>query len=239
MGNTRAVTLNLTGDFENPWKHTTVEEIQRINSFFWAPATDSWDAIMGMKLIKVASFSQFLGIIQKQEKKSIIRINLWSHGNPGLIAFKGIIDKTTKVEERLVMLNTGTALDKRILDPAAISKNSGSALTANLALMAYLLSDRFAPNAELFLYLCHSGSDWELLQRIADAFQIKVHGFSEEIWVCPSTDMHRRTIDRNFTNLSGCNGKLKGYGHLHPNVNRPPTAWSKEIKETIETFQHN
>jgi hypothetical protein len=228
------LTLNIVGDFNNPWKGNKAEEIDRIRSFLWAPAVDSWEQVVNTKVIIVQSFSQFLGVIQRQPKKKIYRINFWSHGNPGLIAFKGTIDKNTKDPSRLVMLDVPTALDLRILDPS-VFENRGTK-TANAAMMAYALSDRFVGNAHLYLYLCHSGTDGELIQSIADAFQVTTHGFTDSIWVCPDTPPKGfgGPIKRGFTSVTECRTKFPGFSHLQPTINRSPRPRTKYIQELLQ-----
>lgn len=74
--------LNLVANFKNPWINDPVEEAKHITAFKWAPAIDSWEAVIGSRnYIVVESLGTFLGAIEQQKEGAIVRINLWSHGN--------------------------------------------------------------------------------------------------------------------------------------------------------------
>ncbi|MCI0529184.1 MAG: hypothetical protein L0Y56_17245 [Nitrospira sp.] len=86
--------LNVMGNFKNPWS-SPIDEAKHISKWTWHPGTDTWQAVYGSNSIVTGSFGQFLGIIEKQKPESIHRINVFSHGSRGLIAFSGRIDPTT------------------------------------------------------------------------------------------------------------------------------------------------
>ncbi|HET8546815.1 MAG TPA: hypothetical protein VFL57_02370 [Bryobacteraceae bacterium] len=215
-----ALTLNCVGDFRNPWK-TATEESRHITNWTWSPGTDSWQAVYATNVIVTGSLSQFLGLIEKQKAGNIQRINLLSHGTRGLIAFTGSIS----AEDGSVSLNSKNGLDLRIADTEPISKGGGK-FEESLGAIARRLRNRFAKNAEIVFYLCNSGSDWELLQEVANAFQVVAKGFQKKIWFCPEWPKvpGPPKIDRSFTSLDKCATKKKGIGHLNPDISRQPKA---------------
>lgn len=214
-------TLNLVGDFPNPWSNP-VEESKAIEAWKWAPGTDTWRAVCGAESTTVGRLSQFLGIIEKQKRGSINRINLLSHGNPGLIAFSGSIAKATGD----VSLDVTKGLDLRIRDAESTPTGNGR-LQESLGGIAVRLRDRFDKNAQIVLYLCNSGTDMELLQAIANAFGVVASGFSSAIYFCPEWPKILGVpprINRSFTSLDKCKTKQAGFLHLSPTISRPPAA---------------
>ena len=137
-------------------------------------------------------------------------------------------------------MNIPGALDaKKFSDPTFKAdpdpkKSKEGGVVANMALQAYLLSEKFAEGAQIFLFACHSGTDPELVQNIADVFQVEVNSFTEEVFVCPATDKIKNTIDRNFTGIGGCASKAPGFAHLKPSSTRKPKAWSKFVKDMVD-----
>lgn len=215
----KTVVLNFVGAFENPWERDPALEAKRIEAFDWHPATDSWRALFGgSSTIRVESLSKFLGAIKDQQPHTIERVNLFSHGNPGLIAFSGSID----VKTGNVMLNTSTALDLRIKDTEPIPLGNGRE-QESLGTVARKLQDRFTDKAEIVLFLCNSGNDPELLQAVADTFHVVVKGFGHQVWVCPEWDKvpGPPRINRGFASMDKCKTKQRGFSHLVPD--RPAT----------------
>jgi hypothetical protein len=216
----KTIVLNLIGKFENPWKNNPTEEAKLIEAYKWSPATDSWEAVFGASTTTtIDSLSRFLGAIKQQQPQTIERINLFSHGNPGLIAFAGRIDAKTAD----VTLFTEKALDLRIADTDPIPIGGGQEQNT-MGIEARNLQDRFTKDAQIILYLCHSGTDPELLQAIADAFHVVVRGFSQQVWVCPDWDKlpGPPKIDRGFTSIDRCKIKQRGFAHLVPDRSAKP-----------------
>jgi hypothetical protein len=214
----KTVVLNLLGDFVNPWKATPDKEKALIaTKQKWHPGSDSWVEVYGATTTtKINSLSSFLGVIQNQKTHSIERINLFSHGNFGLIAFSGTIVESD------VMLRTDTALDLRIADTDPIPLESNK-VQDSFGTMARKLQNRFTDNAEMWLFLCNSGTDEELLQDIANAFHVTARGFSHQVWVCAEWLLVAGSnIDRGFTSLDRCETKRRGFAHLRPDRSRRP-----------------
>lgn len=215
----KTVVLNLVGDFENPWKNNPTEESKRIESFKWHPATDSFEAVIGGASTKISGLSNFLGAIKQQKPHTIQRINIFSHGNFGLISFAGRIEKETGD----VFLNVSTALDLKITNTEPIPLGNGREQDS-MGTVARQLQDRFQEDAQIVLFLCNSGSDPELLQAIANTFHVTVKGFSHQVWVCAEWDKvpGPPKIDRGFTSSNKCKTKQRGFAHLIPDRSAVP-----------------
>lgn len=215
----KTVVLNLVGAFKNPWKNNPVEESKLIEAFKWHPSSDSWEAVFNGNTKTVESLSQFLGAIKEQRPRTIERINIFSHGNPGLIAFTG----TTEPKTAKVFLDEKTALDLRIANTDPIPLGNGRE-QESMGAIARKLQDRFTADAQIVLFLCNSGSDPELLQVVADTFHVVVRGFGQQVWVCPEWDKvpGPPKIDRGFTSSDRCKSKKRGFAHLEPDRSAKP-----------------
>jgi hypothetical protein len=64
--------------------------------------------------VEINHFYQFLGVVLKQRKGSIDRVNIFTHSNPSLIAFSGTITPRTSFAE--VNLNIESALSLQTLE---------------------------------------------------------------------------------------------------------------------------
>jgi hypothetical protein len=241
--------LNLAGHFGNPWKNPrnpkdNTEEVKAYREGRWAISSDTFvlvyvrqflldRTVNKSKVIPVGEthgFKQFLGLISNQAKDSIRRINLISHGGKGIIAFTGSIDAGTGK----IKLDPETALDLRISDLEYESIKPGLQ-EESLGMIARKLRNRFQKGAEIVFYTCNSGVDLELLQAIANAFQVVASGFREKIWVCPLELMRSPyagptspplipTWTSSLTSLDPSCGEPKpGFKHLDPyRIRRSP-----------------
>jgi hypothetical protein len=234
----KTVVLNLVGVFANPWhgdpaaekQHATKDAIQR-GKTLWHPSTEDWEAVFhrGNPTVTpttVESFSQFLGIIQQQGKAAISRINIFSHGNEGLIAFSGSIDPSNGE----VTLNTRTGLDERTItstEPISGKDKKGiPILTDSPGGTARRLRDRFANGAQIVFFLCNSarGISLPLLQEVANAFQVTVKGSATEVLTGIQFDQTKNSlIERGFTctgapTWESCPDKKPGFAHLEASL---------------------
>lgn len=151
--------------------------------------------------------------------QSLKRINVLSHGNPGLIAMSGTVDTNGKV-----MLATGggtTGLDGPLDIAAAQAAADPTMQLANGKPLAQSLRDRLAPDAEIFLYACHTGQGPAILlmQELKALFKVKIRGFSQSIAYCPVIDA-THILDRTRTAVGNCDaGAQSGFRHLTPDRN--------------------
>lgn len=214
--------VNLVGDFTNPWSADPNEEARRIDAWQWSPGTDTWRAVCSGSATMVKGLSSFLGAIEQQKPASIERLNLFSHGAPGLLAFSGTIDKA----DARVMLDTPNALDLRIRDTEPIPLGGGKE-RESLGGIARRLNNRFSTGGHIVLYLCNSGADFELLQVVANAFGVIAKGFVDKIYFCPDCMRNGKKvvrIDRGFTSVDKCRTKKAGFQHLIPTNVRSPAV---------------
>lgn len=202
----------------------------------WAPAVKDFRAVAEVDtpqpkkaIFEVFGFMEMLGAILFVDRakpasspfrpaQSVKRVNIITHGNPGLIALSGSVDKTG-----VVMLDmhpdTGADLNGPI-DVAAVqlASNQGLKLENGKALVQSL-RDRFAPDAEIFLIACNSasGASLPLMQDLKDLFTVTIRAYSTKIAYCPTLDASR-IIDRSLTTTTNCDdgSAQRGYKHLKP-----------------------
>jgi hypothetical protein len=187
-----ATEISITGDFSFTLGITIAQEVQMVQSHTWAPSTVDFAGVVartGAPSIRAADFSAVLNVIVNSPKKSIQRINVFTHSNPGYIALGGSIDSTAQLSPN-VTLNTNTpqlfliALDASTL----LYLRNGGTFGPNSNPQQFSLvdvKDRFVKPAQIVFYACHSGTDATLLQDIASTFGITAKGFSSPIAYCP------------------------------------------------------
>jgi len=226
------IITNFTTEFE---AQTAQFERDQAVAKKWAPALRDFRAVAAVDtpqptkaIFEVGSFLEMLSAIlfvdpskpktsAFRPAQSVKRVNIITHGNPGLIAMSGTVDKNGGV-----MLTTHPSSGPDLLGPidvAAVQLASDPNLQLdNGKPLAQSLRDRFAPDAEIFLIACHSamGLSLPLMQDMKALFKTKIQAFSKEIAYCPSLDA-THIIDRAFTAIEKCdNGSTRGYKHLVP-----------------------
>lgn len=202
----------------------------------WAPALKDFLAVAKVDtpqpakaIFEVSGFMEMLGYILFADPskpksspfrpmQSVKRVNIITHGNSGLIALSGSVDKTGAV-----MLTTHPAAGPDLngpIDVAAVqlANNQGLILDNGEALVQSL-RDRFAPDADIFLIACKSasGTALPLMQDLKDLFKVTIRAYRKEIAYCPSLDA-THIIDRSLTTTSNCDdgSAQRGYRHLKP-----------------------
>ncbi|NHZ91103.1 hypothetical protein F2P45_19070 [Massilia sp. CCM 8733] len=202
----------------------------------WAPALKDFLAVAvvdtpqpGKAIFEVSGFMEMLGAIlfvnpskpktsAFRPAQSVKRVNIITHGNPGLIALSGSVDKTGAVK-LATHPSAGPDLQGPI-DVAAVqmANNPGLYLDNGEALVQSL-RDRFAPDAEIFLIACNSasGTALPLMQDLKGLFKVTIRAYSKEIAYCPTLDA-THIIDRALTTTTNCNdgSAQRGYKHLKP-----------------------
>ena len=194
--------LNIVTTFPNPWKGKITEEIAALSENRWAPSTDDFEALV-KDSHPADHFYHLIGYIVRQPKGSIERINIFTHSNPELIAFKGTINPKTTFAE--VLLETQSALSLEMLE----NITSGTYFEVGRKKTRYTMTDikeRFTKDAKVFFYSCKSGVDTQLLQEFADKFQVTAVGFKDNICYCPKYTA--RSIDRQYVGIGkSCGSK--------------------------------
>jgi len=201
----------------------------------WAPAQRDFMAVAsvdtpkpGKAIFEVHSFMEMLSAIlfvdpSKPDKstfrplQSIKRVNIISHGNPGLIAMSGTVQQDGQVFLK-IRAPGGDDLSGP-LDVAAVQAASNpNLLLGNGKPLAQSLRDRFDAEAEIYLLACKTGmaGSVPLMQDMKGLFKVKIQAFSKEIAYCPLLDSHV-ILDRAFTAVGDCNsGSTRGFKHLKP-----------------------
>ena len=124
-----------------------------------------------------AKFDDLLNYIKGTSVGSITSLGIVGHSNTSVFALGGKITVSPKDVE----FNDADAN----IDSTAVSSKLPT-ITG--------LRDRFAKDAKITLYGCHAGIADSLMQSLADAFQVCVKGFSEEIWWCILWDLATNNI---------------------------------------------
>jgi len=227
-GRASRMPINIIGVFEWEPRLTVRDEIALIQagsaqrSDLWMPGTRDFDAVASVdrkdKVFECPTFGHFVATILLQGPKSITRMNVFTHGNPGLIAFGGKITQGSLAADVTMNVNGGPiraagmiSLDKHVL---TLMEEPGRTFTVPGNPKSFTVADirsRFTSNAFIYFYVCKSGSDRALLQHFANVFRIWALGFKSRVAYCPVwTDQPPAppTIDRAHIDLRRC-GNLK------------------------------
>lgn len=213
----RTVELSIVAAFPNPYGGLA-KEIDAIKNSRWGPTTDDFTDIV-VNALECDSFASFGAAIllasqgKERPKGSIRRINLFTHANPDLIAFKGTVKPLTIGVD--VTLEVGTGLNSTALQTW---NGQGFFLEDPATKKKYTLADiqaRFTgKSAEIWLYACHSGVDGALVQDIASTFQVTVIGFRDAIAYCPKFTDAPPSIDRKRIGIKDCASPVTDFRNL-------------------------
>jgi hypothetical protein len=226
----KTVEITVAATFDNPWSPSLTNEIAAMKGGTWEPSTDDFTAVAGSAAV-VDSYLGVLGAIlvdggKERAKKTISRLNIFTHANSNLIALKGTVTPGTL--STTVSLEVASAFSTATL--ASIS-SPGAFFTVpstNKALAAkkFTLDDvreRFTGTSALMvLYACHSGVDGSFIQTMADTFQVTVRGFKDVIGYCPKFDENVPSIDRKHVTVgrNNCGNAVTDFHKLDtmPNI---------------------
>jgi len=212
-----ATELNIVADFPNQYGGLAAE-VQAIKGNRWGPTTDDFTDITvnSLKCDSMASFGAAILLTPQgteRPKQSIGRINVFTHANPDLIAFKGTVKPLSIGVD--VQLEVNSGLQTNALQAW---KASGFFLEDPNTKKKYTLADiraRFTgKTAEIWLYACHSGVDGTLLQETADTFQVAVIGFKDAIAYCPVYTQSPASIDRKHLGIKDCSSSVTDFKTL-------------------------
>jgi len=218
---TKTVELNIVADFPNPYGGLA-KEVDAIKNRRWGPTTDDFTDIV-VNALKCDSFAGFGAAIlltsqgKERSKGSIRRINLFTHANPDLIAFKGTVKPLTIGVD--VLLEVGSGLNSTALQTW---NGQGFFLEDPATKKHYTLADmqaRFTgKSAEIWLYACHSGVDGALVQEIASTFQVTVIGFTDAIAYCPMFTETPPSINRKRIAIKDCTNPVADFRSLSTGI---------------------
>lgn len=230
--------ITIVAKFPDPYGgQDTQEERDKSTQSKWAPSTRDFLAVAKVDtpdpakaIFEVGTFLEMVSAVlfvrpaqpdksPFRPRQSIKRLNIITHGNPGLIAMGGTVDKGGTV-----MLHTRGPDADELSGPIDITAVQAATnpllLLANGSGLTQSLRDRFAPDAEVFLYACHSGmgGSLPLIQDLNGLLKVKIKGFKKEIAYCPSINA-TQILDRSFTAVGDCNsGSTRGFKHLVPDI---------------------
>jgi hypothetical protein len=214
---TKTVELNIVADFPNPYGGLA-KEVDAIKNRRWGPTTDDFTDIV-VNALTCDSFAGFGAAIllssqgKERPKASIRRINLFTHANSDLIAFKGTVKPLSIGVD--VQLEVGSGLNSTALQTW---NGQGFFLEDPATNKHYTLADiqaRFTgKSAEIWLYACHSGADGALVQEIASTFQVTVIGFKDAIAYCPTFTETPPSIDRKRIAIKDCASPVTDFRSL-------------------------
>jgi hypothetical protein len=195
--------ISIIGDF--PFQPTIpiADEVKMLQQGSWAPSSADFAGVVaraGASSVQVSEFSGFLNAIVSSPKKSIQKINIFTHANAGTVAFGGYIDSSAALTAN-VMLNVNSSQQTLIaLDASAlVFLRSRGTFGPNSNPQQFSLSDvrdRFMTGAQIIIFACHSGTDATLLQDLADTFGVTTIGFTSPIAYCPTFSASPPSIDR-------------------------------------------
>lgn len=228
--------VTIVANFADPYA-TPDTKAERDKAFAaqWAPSRRDFLAVAavdtpepGRAIFEVSSWLEMLSAIMFVDPskpdtsafrtaQSVKRVNVITHGNPGLIAMSGSVDTNGKVLLR-TRAPGADLLSGPIDEDSLMAAADPSVQLGNGKPLAQSLRDRFSPEGEICLLACHHGMAGSvlLMAGFKKLFKIKIKAFSEEIAYCPSLDAVK-IVDRSFTSIKDCkNGFARGFHHLTP-----------------------
>ncbi|MGN8117076.1 peptidoglycan-binding domain-containing protein [Labrys sp. 22185] len=180
--------LNLVGQFDWDTVMSDDDLLQELAGGRWEPGTLDFSAIPGGTVAVTPTFGNMLGAIFIEKPGSISRLNLFTHANKDLIGFGGQIQRRS-VGRAEVMINTnGSGDNLTAMDPTSMNNLNqpgvffeiGSGANKKKVTVADIRT-RFAENAMIVLYACHTGQLRSFVKSIATFFNVKVIGFTVDV----------------------------------------------------------
>lgn len=159
----------IVASFPDPWT-SEADEVQAMRASSWEPSDSAFAAVTSVhstNFAKISTLGEFLGAVintfsgTPRPKGSVGRINLLTHGNPGLIGFNG----TVVVHRDASGGPTGVDVFFAPLTPVGLSypqfdKDALDWLDdpAHGRSAREDFRDALAADAQLFVYACHGGA---------------------------------------------------------------------------------
>jgi hypothetical protein len=177
--------LNIVGDFTSPWKSFEEKYADRKR---YQPDTQDFLEIIkkgkGGSGVVSGDVFNLLGAIASRERKSISRLNIFTHGDPSFIGLKGkIVVKPDGISSSVGLSDRRNesirleTLETLKVTPLSLNKKK---VTLDQ------IRDRFTSNGVIVLYACRSAVDLHLLQEMADTFGVSVIAFRDVVQYCLS-----------------------------------------------------
>jgi len=232
--------------FENPWAGDEHGEMEAIRAGKWHPSMVDFDAVANTpnQLLKstqthiaeVTTIGTLAGALIKMRRKKdfvdrpdgvVKRLNIISHGMPGLIALAGKLDKSGACylgDATLERENGALKPYKRTqIDDGALSWLAGEDPEDQTGkeLLDKMRAKFTHEGAEIWLILCRGGGGVSdlgvgagaiLARKLRDVFRVKVIAFATDIWYWP--DMGKHITSRNVTSIGERGERGLGYPSL-------------------------
>jgi len=241
-------------DFPYPWR-SEADEIRAYEAGDWHPSNRDFEDLArslarsfgkqnhGIK--KIASLADLLFALIAHPAGSIGRLNIITHGSgsgfglsgtviPGDVELGLDIDnpRHPKSDDDITFIDSGELAKLRQCNSTDCAKpdlefRAGSLKTARTATFQDALA-RFGKDAYLYLYGCKGGSmHTQVLQELADAFNVRVWSFKQELWYFPEI-VDGRIRDRTWCQYPRLSGnRVQGLQNLVPdNFAQPGAAGS-------------
>jgi hypothetical protein len=184
--------MNLAGKFDWVPQLTDDEIRAEFAAGHWSPGTDDFIAVPGGTVGVVPTFGNMLGAIFTQPNGSISRLNLFTHANKDLIGFNGRIEKRTLGAADVFMDTNSQGDNLTAMDPTSMQNLNqpgvffeiGTGAGKKKVTVAEIRA-RFAENAMIVLYACHTGQLASFIKSVATFFNVKVIGFTVDVAYFP------------------------------------------------------
>lgn len=177
--------INVVSEFRWDPKQSASGEINLMKKKVWEPTTVDFLA-NAPGSYTCTSFLQMLGVIAVQQVGTVDRLNIFSHGNPDQIAFKGRVQPGAYSS---TVYFESVAGEVSHLDTASLAVLRDPTRYYVVGAKRFTFADikkRFTSKAVIFIYSCRSGAVGSFVQDIADTFKVMVvNGFTKKIGYCP------------------------------------------------------
>jgi hypothetical protein len=187
--------LSLIASYDMPWDGNLKAEIKAAQDKRWHPGSVSFETVantpnVGSKkrteVVTVDSVMSMLGAILDSDAKgdtrrkddSITRVNIFAHGNPGLIGLSGRLDGDT------IMMNPHDSDEKgRPIGALAFDAMVWLNEDDEGRLIRDTVRRKFTAGAEILLFLCNGGlgRGVTLAMDLSQCFNVRVLGYAEPI----------------------------------------------------------
>jgi hypothetical protein len=229
----RAQEVSAVAEFPRPWSHDSEEIEVMKKAGKWHPTVNDLEAVantpntingvLRTDVIRVKTIGELVGVLEKSKDikrppHSVKRLNIFSHGNPGLVALSGTVAATGDVklgdpsedidaagkliQHKSTHLDHGTISWLNELDD--FNKDINGPRFRNIA------RNKLHPEAEIWLILCNGagiGKSFELAREIANTFGVAVYGYETEICYHPTYDGERGIVLSRTTTSIGEKGE--------------------------------
>jgi hypothetical protein len=256
----RLIELTLVARFQSPWTSESEEAAATQIEGRWHPSIVDFEAVAntpnrGFRYATIVQHVSNVGEMiariwykDSDEKNPKIprpncnlgRLNIITHGDDGVIALSGTLDRNGKCQ--LGDGDTNSRYDKRI-DARTLEWFNTDEVGRTYRDM---IREKLHPTAEIWLILCKGaciGRSFELARDLANTFGVSVRGYTKEVWYEPDLASNGTRIvcgDADPACVGGRNrisiGKGGGVGRGYFCMVKVPEAFTGKHMADAETF---